>query len=333
MGLLAAAVVGPWLGGGRSSAFASAPSGLGAVFVRDEGGEDALLVAPLDNLGAPREVARIAHLPGFASRGAVAPGRRMAALVVADGGRPADPVASLWLVTLDGGASHVAARAIDVLQTPLWARDEQSVVVTVTAKADNPLTDVEVIQAGLDGQILSRLQFRQVLGAYPVGWRGDGQLLTVVIDGRGSSLWAGEREVGVFSRNITRDWAVSSDGATMAFIDVSTANGVSYRPATTATGADFAGIVPAGRGQALGTAFQPGWTVAIHGAEPRAAASSRGRGFDIPLGWSPDGVYLALESWDGASFAAPGSSRFVITDGRKRVDAPPANRFIGWVSP
>ena len=57
------------------------------------------------------------------------------------------------------------------------------------------------------------------------------------------------------------------------------------------------------------------------------------RGFDAPLGWSPDGRYLAARSFDGSGSYAPGRESMVVIsiDGvRLIVTARTELIFLGW---
>lgn len=58
------------------------------------------------------------------------------------------------------------------------------------------------------------------------------------------------------------------------------------------------------------------------------------RGFDVPLSWAPDGSYLAVTSFDGASVLDPGEARLVLvapSGQRIRVADGPDVEVVGWV--
>src|SRR5215204_2750141 len=96
---IAAAVLG--FGGSAitsRTAFASAPAGEYAVMGRTEGTSDVISVAWAQSPGAITEVARVPHLEGFSSSGAVAPDGKRLALVSIDGGTRTHPQASLNVV-------------------------------------------------------------------------------------------------------------------------------------------------------------------------------------------------------------------------------------------
>lgn len=58
------------------------------------------------------------------------------------------------------------------------------------------------------------------------------------------------------------------------------------------------------------------------------------QGFDIPLSWSPDGRFLAVNSFPGESLANPGAPRLVfIAQGGQRLPAPEGAEIqpLGWL--
>ena len=110
-----------------------------------------------------------------------------------------------------------------------------------------------------------------------------------------------------------------------------------------------AGLTP---GDQLSPAWRPdGKSVAIgqfpNGSEPGRVAivpldggkplflPPPEKGFDQPLGWSPDGKFLAVTSFSGESLGNPGSSRLVfvsITGQRPAAPEGAAIRAAGWLA-
>jgi hypothetical protein len=57
-------------------------------------------------------------------------------------------------------------------------------------------------------------------------------------------------------------------------------------------------------------------------------------GFDVPLSWEPDGIYLAVTSFDGQSLANPGTPRLVLvapTGHRLTVAEGVEVELVGWL--
>lgn len=327
------------------AAFASAPAGEYAVVSRSLGSEDVIAVVPADDPSHPREVARIAHVAGYAPVGAVSPDGHTLALVVADAGPQANPTASLVALDLDSGDIRRLATNADVLRPPVWALDSRSVVITRPATATDGRSAVLVIQVFLDGSPAKELlRTAHVLGAYPVGFDQRGRLVTVVIDSRGSTLVRDGNELGLLSSQVTRDWRLSPDGASLAFIESSLANGLEYRGRLVAI--DAPGGQPAmtaqaltADGQQLGVAWRPGAGAPTFGEEPvpspavagsvSAQALQSSPGFDVPIAYSPAGV-LAVTHWTGAGFADAGRSALELVSPTGRAGLPGFARFFGW---
>jgi hypothetical protein len=340
-GPIVAAVVATITGGGTArTAFASAPEGNYAVVARAEHDADVLVVVPADG-GDPIEIGRVAHLPGYASYGAISPDGRHVALVVADGGTPTRPTASLVVVDLQSGKAEARAHGLDYLQTPTWSRDKSSIAVTRTSGGDGSRADVDILAVPANGGAERNLaRAEAVLGAYPIAFDADGRLLYVAIDGRGSVLFRDDTQLAQLAPGITRDWRLSPDGLQLAFIETFTSGGVRYLPRTMdlAGGASALAQVAGDGPQALGAAWKPGGEP-VFGREPAAPSISNfsqeltAGGFDVPLGFSTDGAALAVQHWTGTSFSEPGSGSFeiVASDG-SRSPLSGYSRFFGWAS-
>ncbi|MFN0147485.1 MAG: hypothetical protein ACKVT1_13310 [Dehalococcoidia bacterium] len=318
-------------------AFASAPQGLYAVVAQGGETEDRLLAIAADDESDVREIARVPHLVGLTSSGAVSPDGSLLALVTADSGTPSRPLAALLLVDLRASGSRLVATGIDYLQPPVWKPDGTAVMVTRTT-GEGPLVDVQVLSVPSAGGPESVAgEASRVLGAYPVGFDGGGAPLWVVIDGRGSTLVRAGQDLRNLAPNITRDWRLSPDGKAIAFIEADSSGGLRYiqRLAPVAAGVSREQAEgPAG--QALGVAWRPGSAEPTYGLEPAHAAPNAGReqraaGFDVPLGYSPDGRLLAVQAWSGSSFEEAGSMEITLVGPSGRV-AIPASRFYGWAA-
>lgn len=322
------------------TAFATAPGGDYAVIGRTENGADVISVAWADNPGAVTEIARVPHLEGFASTGAVSPDGKLLALVTVDGGSATHPKGSLKVIGLETGLMTNVISDVAPGQTPVWEADGSRIVAVL-----NPATDgaFRVVSAKADGKDETQLDaFTGVLGVYPVGF-SRGALALVVIDGRGSTLRIGGKDWGNLAGGITRDWRLSPEGTHIAFIETQTDSGVRYvaRTLSLSTPGASAQALSAPV-SALGAAWNPKTAQAQFGLEPgasevagvsvQALSAGTGDGFDVPMAFSNDGDHLFVTRWSGSSFQEPGKPVLQIVSAGGRANYESFTRFYGWAA-
>jgi len=342
--IVIAAVLGVGSARGAKTAFASAPAGDYAVVSRTQGDQDIIAVVSSVNPGDVREIARVSHIDGYAANGSVSPDGRRVALVVADGGSKANPNAALVVLDLDTGEQTRLADDVDILRTPIWSSDSSSVVVNRNAQTTDGRAAIQVLRVELGGaDPVELLRVANVLGVYPVGFDAQGRLVSVVVDGRGSTLVRDGQELGLLSEQITRDWRLSPDGAQIAFIESDVSGGLAYRGRVAVVDNLGGGVAhvesQVAGGQQLGVAWKPGDAAPTFGQERETAGNAErmtaqelesSPGFDVPLAYASDGSALAVNHWTGASFADPGHATLQIVDGGQRADVQGFARFYGW---
>ncbi|MEZ4492467.1 MAG: LpqB family beta-propeller domain-containing protein [Dehalococcoidia bacterium] len=326
VGALIAAVIGS--DSGARTAFASAPPGNYAVYSTAGDTTDQIRVASSTHPETTVFIAEVSHLPGFFARGAVSPDGRQLALVVADGGTQAAPEASLLVVDLETGKRTRAATGIDYLQTPLWEPDSDGVLVVDTVEEG-----ISLLRSDAGGGTAAHIRTYDATGFYPVGFNGDGALVSILLDGRGSTAVVDGEEVALLSPSITRDWELSPDGTRIAFIETDMSSGVNYLPRIVSlASARVSAMAATADGQGLGVAWSPATGEPSFGLEPGGSGgvSAQSTGFDVPLAYSGDGSALAVTHWTGASFASPGDARFELLTPSGRTELAGATRFFGW---
>ena len=319
---------------GPRTAFASAPAGEYIVFSHAAETTDTIRVAPASDPSAATDIAQVDHLAGYTSRGAVSPDGRHLALVAADAGTVAEPGASLLVVALETGAVTRVATGIDYLQTPLWTPDSTGIVV-VQGTDTGKISMLQVDAAGAGTTTLQ--QFNAALGVYPIAYDPGSRLVTVVIDGAGSTAYRDGTAVRSLGLSITRDWQLSPDGTQLAYIEANLDDGLQYVPRLVSL---VPGLVEAQSlapldGQALGVAWAPGAQSPLFGAEPLAVTDGSVTaqslaGFDVPIGYSPTGQNLLVQRWTGGSFADAGDATFEVVSESGRAALPGATRIFGW---
>lgn len=320
------------------TAFASAPSGNYVVVSRTEGAQDVIAVVWAENPGAVTELARVPHIEGMGTTGTVSPDGTMVAVVAVDAGTPTRPVASLVTVDLLSGELFRAALRIDPDQRPVWAPDGRSIVVTRTAGADSSGSDVQVLRVALRGTEEVLWTARDVLGVYPVGFEPSGALLAVTIDGGGSTVVRNGDEAFQISGSFTRDWQLSPDGRELAFIEADLADGLRYVARRVSIGGETVSAQSVMADiSALGVAWNPATGSVEFGIEPGSSgegvsvqALRASGGFDVPLGFAPDGSSLAVTRWSGEDFRHPGTPAIQVVEGANRASIEGYTRFLGW---
>ena len=326
-------------GGPPRTAFASAPSGQYAVVARNIGGATLVTVVGTGANDAPMEIATVPHLYGFNLRGAVSPGGRQVALIAPDGGIAARPVASLLTLDLETGELRRLAEGLEPLQDALWTPDSGAVLVTRNVRTETETETralaVAVVQVDLEG-VATVLEMHQgAVTVAPLGFDGEGRLLAVRLDARGSTLTRAGTAIRWLSTHVTRDWALSPDGAQVAFVEVNLWDGVRYLPRVVSIeGGGGVSAASTSTQQALGAAWAPSGDTPRFGREPYTppgSVSAQGMsGFDVPLGYSRDGGSLAVRHWNGWSFAEPGTPRLEIVSSVGRQLLEGFTRFFGW---
>lgn len=329
---IAGAIVAGMFGGPArtQTAFASAPPGNYVVYSSAGETRDTIHVAAASDPATAVFVAEVNHLPGYIARGAVSPDGSRLALVVADAGVLAQPVASLVVVDLETGAETRLASGLDYLQDPIWAPAGDGVIAVRAGESAVSLVSVAVNGSG--EQLIGSWQ---AAGLYPVAFDPQGRLVAVVIDGRGSTIVRDGEEVGLLTPSITRDWALSPDGTRIAFVETDLTSGVNYLPRVHAIdGGGVAAMAAQSNVQGLGAAWSPTTADVSFGIEPTSPAAglalAADAGFDIPLQYAADGSALAVTHWTGASFDSPGDASLQIVTPAGRADIAGASRFFGW---
>ncbi|MXX19222.1 MAG: hypothetical protein F4X03_08875 [Dehalococcoidia bacterium] len=324
-------------GGPPRTAFAGAASGQYAVVAKNTGAATVVTVVGATPNAVPIEIATIPHLHGFSLRGAVSPTGRHVALLTPDSAIAGRPFAALIVLDLETGLSRRLAEDLDPLQDVLWSPDATAVVVTRSVRTVDGEPGVAVARVGFDG---TESVLETHLGAgmvAPVGFDVQGRLLAVRIDARGSTLTRDGAEILWLSTHVTRDWALSPDGAWLAFVEVNLWQGLRYLPHVVSIegGGGVVSAASTPTEQALGVAWSPSGDAPSFGSEPPApppgSVSAQGpAGFDVPLAYSRDGAALAVSHWSGNSFDEPGTPRLEVVSASGRQPLDGFSRFFGW---
>jgi len=321
--------------------------------------EDQIYLAAPDRLTERSLLATVAHAPGWGINPASqVAGSLVAYTVLPDSSTPErDTPAELWLINIETRNKTRLARDADLLVSPVFVDEGAALVYRRSAGSQQ-----ELVRVDLDAQTSLAVHAENTsFGVFPVGVDARGALLFARLSTAGTDLYRvrrGEDAEFVFhiSDDIARDFQLSPDGEALSYLaPVYTAERVAFRAHVVAI--EEASEQPlAMTADASGEQYGPVWTPSGTGvtvgqealardAEPAVVLSTDGssieplpapaRGFDVPLGWSADGRFLAVRSFDGKNSTQPGFESTVIIDSlgeRYQVDVPTEVIYIGWYS-
>ncbi|HWQ29292.1 MAG TPA: hypothetical protein VNN12_09750, partial [Dehalococcoidia bacterium] len=243
----------------------------------------------------------------------------------------------------------------DLLVPPVWSPDSDAVIFRRSVSAEGSAGSFDIVRIDLSGEETTLVS--SAAGLFPIGYAG-GALYYAAVSASGTDLYrydGGPVFVAHLSDDVARDWRLSPDGSKLAYLVMQDRGGTF----------GFAARVFDLAGQGLGgfaaldardasapDEFSPVWNPATGGLtlgrlDPGApslieiapdgeerALTSTGRGFDVPVSWSPDGSYLIFRWFLGDSAENPGPSRLhVLTpDGdRELLSINSDIQIIGWI--
>ena len=362
LGALAAAALVLWPERGGDDAPARASR---LVFAEFGLMADTIYTAAPDALEERALVATVPHAHGWAITPAPAMAGDLTAFTVLPPEAPPrrDSPAELWLLDVRSGELTRLAGDADLLAAPVFDPDGLALLYRRT-RADGSQQLVRVEIAARARRAVHSVSTR--FGVYPVALDADGSALYFELSTRGTDLYrvregAEPQFVAHASDHVARDWRLSPDGNALSYLapEVSAERVVHRAQVIELAGGEARAASPTLAGAVLSGQLSPVWrpegdglTVGVEAFPDVSAAAvtlatgsaSAGdafdvlppplQGFDAPLGWSPDGRYLAARSFDGRDAFEPGRESLVVisaTDGRATVVAESELIYIGWL--
>lgn len=366
VGVIAASAATLWYGAnsltgsGDPAPLIQPPAGPGFVFVEFGRNADAVRVASVADPANARTIATVAHAESFGVYAALSPdGQRIAYTVVppVEGQPSVDSPAELRVIQADTGDQALATGA-DLLVPPVWSPANDGVVFRRSVPAEGAPGSFELVRIDLNGDETLLASGTDAL--FPIGYAG-GTLYYAAVSTSGTDLYRYDGApafVARLSDDIARDWRLSPDGSKLAYLVLQNRGdgslgfvarvldlsgdglgGFAALDGRDASAPDEFGPLwnPATGGLTLGRllpdAASPLVEVAPDGAQ--RALTSTGRGFEVPVSWSPDGSYLIFRWFLGDSAENPGPSRLhlLAPDGtRELLSINSEIQIIGWLA-
>jgi Tol biopolymer transport system component len=312
-------------------------------------------------------IASIEHAPGVGISATLSPdGEKIAYLVLTTPGRDEQTEAQAWVLDVDRGKPRFLVERVDRGSRIVWSPDSKSIIVRRNGPMGGIGRTASLVQVDVSGGSETLLmEAGDILELFAIGYSSDGKslyLARITIQGtdfEALPAMGGTPEVLVHaSDQPARDWHLSPDGDSIVFL---ARQATDSRIAVRASVADLVGggvpqplssfaedldagdhfnsvwhpdgdRIAVGRSPADGASTAA--VVSLSDGELAEATPGPQRGFDVPLGWSPDGSYLVVRSFEGSSAAQPGREHLVIMElgkGRAEVDDGGTLDFIGWV--
>jgi hypothetical protein len=353
----AAWLAGALPGGEDTPTEAQTPGAPLLVFAEYSETVDRIYTAPAGAPGERTLLDTIPHAAGWAITPGAAIVDGLAAFNVLppeSAGRRDSP-AELWILDVAAGSRVRFASDADLLIPPVFSPDGDSLLYRTALLEGRQ----EIVRVNLETRARRVVHVEESpFGVFPVGFDGSDRPLVVRLSLTGSDLLRIDHPeppvlLQHLSDEITREWRLSIDGSALAFaapvIDrelvlwqpraLRTSSGeplsVVLPPASyyaplwePSTGALTAGSLGGGL---LGGAADG---VVLLGPDGALAALARpSEGFDVPLGWSHDGRWLAVRQFERANNVDPGVDTVTVIglDGTRRlVEAEREVIVLGW---
>jgi hypothetical protein len=254
-----------------------------------------------------------------------------------------DSPAQLWVASVEGGEPKLLASDAALLVPAVWSADGAVLVYRHSEVESSSLKRVS-IGSGETTDVKT-----SAASLFPIAFDGS-TLWYAEVSQTGSDLYSTASNAPLrLSDGLTRDWALSPDGARLAYLEMTLSDAAASSRA-------FVLDLKNGERSAVGSpaadAFSPAWApdgslvigqlatgatstaAAVIGADGDTRLSAPRRGFDVPLAVDTD-AGAAMTSFDGNSITNPGRATLVVVapDGNRRQIASGEVTFLGWIHP
>ena len=335
------------LRGATSPDEATEPRSAALVYAEFGANVDSIYVMPVDAVSDPTLIQTVRHAPGWGLNpaAAVVDGRTAYTVLPPEAAPYRDSPAELWVLDVTSANATRLARDADLLAAPVLSDDGRMLAYRRT---DDSGTQA-IVRVDLETRARRVLHSDGAsFGVFPIGFDGAGAVLFARLSISGTDLMrVADGAAAEFllhaSDEIARDWRVAPGGESVSFLAPELyAERVVHRtrlvaldgsmvlagPPPTEVGEQFAPAWRSDGALAIGTGTGP----LVVGASAPVILAAPETGFDVPLGWSVGGSYLAVRHFDGANSQTPGRETLVVIDSvaRTTIESSRELIFLGW---
>lgn len=340
--------------GGQTAPELATTEGPTLVFAEFGVSADEILVAPADDPDVRTPIQTVPHASGWGLNPApqMVDGRTAYTVLPPSAAPERTSAAELWLLEVETASAFRLARDADLLAAPVLHHDGGVLAYRRTEDSGAQ----SLLRVDLDTRARRVLHSDQSsFGLFPVGFDEDGALLFTRLSASGTDLYrvldGSPAELVLHaSDEIARDWSVAPAGDAVAFVApllqaeriVHQAQVVQLDRAAISEAPDATFV-----GEQYGPTWRPDGALAIGregvegaGTAPVVIGSAEGpilpaapAGFDVPLGWSVGGEYLAVRHFSGHNSQDPGTETLMLlgTDlSRRSIATETELIFLGW---
>jgi len=322
-------------------------------------------LARADDPGSRRSLVTLSHRQGYGPRAALSPdGRYLAVTLLAPTAVDQGSDASLWLVEVPSGSARQLVGGVDLRQTPRWADNSQDMAFrrVVVLPGEPPLRRFDVLKGSVgrpgESTVVASASSADIQNFSPIAWTTDNRRVLLLRFARqGAEVWeadaSGVRSLARVSDGLAQEFDRSPDGRYLAFVRPAADGGPnsietldlqaqSVRRLTTSAQALYSPVWSAdSRAVAYGVANSADRRrsavnrAGADGADMSPLNAPANDGFDIPLGWSQDGRFLAVRALFGSSASEITGENLVVIESatarRASVVAAGYVQFVAWL--
>ena len=290
----------------------------------------------------------VEHSPGFGLNPAINTHKgKIAYVVLSKDTIPSrQSSAELWIFNTHTQKAIRLARDADVSARPVLRNDGHSIIYRSSKNIDGS----SIVEVNLDTRARKIIHTdNDSFGIIPVGFNQHNEILFARFDYKGTDLIKinHQQELSILfhaSDEIARDWRIDPSGKNIAFLapEFLGEKIVHRAQLMSLDGNKMNNKIMDGVSEQYAPAWRQDGALAVGTSMAPLVIDNRNslilmppeEGFDVPLGWSADGNYLAVRHFDGIDSYTPGSDSLVLIKQNKRMTIHNHGEliFLGWNS-